>query len=82
MEVHVHEVLQMMAASPEGFTRESLAGAVLDKFGEAARFTTCSARGLTAGALVDFIEARGKLMGPDDALRLDPSKQCACDTED
>lgn len=79
MEVHVHEILQMMAASERGFTRDSLEQAVLEKFGDDARFTTCSCSGMTAKGVVEFIEARGKLMGPEDDLRLDPAKQCACD---
>ena len=78
-DIHVHEVLQMMAAAETGFTRASLARAIVDRFGGDARFTTCTSRGLTPDALVDFIEARGKLTGPEDALRLDRSKSCACD---
>lgn len=78
MEVHVHEILQMMATSGRGYTRESLAQAVLEKFGADTRFSTCAGGGLTAEGVVEFIEARGKLMGPDDALRLDPEKQCEC----
>ena len=71
----------MMAASPAGFTRASLAEAIRDRFGREARFHTCSSSGLTAEQLVVFIDERGKLAGPDDALRLDPSKQCHCDPE-
>jgi probable metal-binding protein len=47
------------------------------KFGEAARFHTCSAENMTAGELVGFLIARGKFQSSDDqALTLDPSSIC------
>jgi probable metal-binding protein len=82
MEVHIHEILQMMAAAGQGWTREGLAQAVVDTFGEEARFATCSGSGLDAREAVAFIEARGKLMGPEDALQLDPGNPCACDARE
>lgn len=43
-------------------TRESLIEAIISKFGADERFYTCSAEGLDAGQLVDFLEERGKFM--------------------
>ena len=79
MEVHAHDVLNMIAASETGYTRASLAEAMRGRFGPDARFQTCSGGGMTAEELVAFIDERGKLAGPDHALRLAPDGSCACD---
>ena len=78
MEVHAHEVLQMIAASETGFTRASLTDAIIEKYGPETRFSTCGGGGLTAAALVAFLDERGKLTGPKDALRLKPGEACQC----
>lgn len=59
-EVHGHEVMQMMMESGQTYTRESLRAAIVAKFGEDARFFTCSAEGLTADGIIDFLAERGK----------------------
>ena len=41
--IHGHEVLQMMLASGESWTVASLEAAIRRRFGEEARFHTCSA---------------------------------------
>ena len=81
MEIHAHEVLQMMAASETGYTRATLTQAMAEQFGQDARFKTCSSGGLTAAALVDFLDERGKLAGPEDALHLAPGEECTCDSD-
>lgn len=81
MEIHAHEVLQMMAASETGYTRDTLAKAIHETFGQDARFKTCSGGGLTAADLVVFLDERGKLAGPEDALHLAPGEECTCDTD-
>ncbi len=58
---HGHEVLHMMAGNTYE-SKEALVKAIINKFGEAERFHTCSAEGMTAAQLVDFLEARGKFM--------------------
>ena len=58
-------------------TRESLVQAIIDKFGADARFQTCSAEGLNAKQLVEFLEARGKFMpAGSDGFTVDESKVC------
>ena len=59
--IHGHEVIQMMRGNSYA-TRESLVQAIIDKFGADARFQTCSAEGLNAKQLVEFLEERGKFM--------------------
>ena len=55
--IHGHEVLNMMIESGEQYTHASLKAAIKARFGEQARFHTCSAEGMTAGELVAFLAA-------------------------
>lgn len=58
---HGHEVLHMMQGHSYA-TKQQLIDAIIQKFGADELFYTCSAEGLTAAQLVDFLEARGKFM--------------------
>lgn len=60
--IHGHDVLTMMIDSGEQYTKESLVAAITARFGEAARFHTCSAAEMTAAELVAFLAARGKFI--------------------
>lgn len=51
MSIHGHDVLNMMIESGERYTEESLVEAIHARFGEAARFHTCSASEMTAAEL-------------------------------
>lgn len=62
MEIHAHEVMHMMLEHDEGFTRESLARAITERFGADARFRSCSASGMDVQAVIDFLESRGKFV--------------------
>lgn len=74
--IHGHEVIQMMKGNSYP-TRESLIQAIVDKFGADARFRTCSAEGLDARQLVDFLEEHGKFMpAGDSGFTVDESKVC------
>ena len=58
---HGHEILHMM----EGNTyqnKESLVEAIVERFGPAETFHTCSVEGLDAKQIVDFLADRGKFM--------------------
>ncbi|OOI52410.1 hypothetical protein BMT89_15840 [Escherichia coli] len=44
--IHGHEVLNMMIESGEQYTHASLEAAIKARFGEQARFHTCSAEGM------------------------------------
>lgn len=74
--IHGHEVIDMIQQAGRAFSRAELAGAIEERFGAGARFHTCSAEGLTAEGLIDFLAARGKFAGSDNALAIDPSKVC------
>lgn len=51
---HGHDVLHMMEGNSYT-TKESLVKAIIEKFGAEERFHTCSAEGMTAEELVDFL---------------------------
>jgi len=75
-QVHGHDVIAMVRAAPQLFTRESLVRAVVAQFGEETRFCTCSAEGLTAGELVDFFTARQKFKLVGNGLVVNTSAAC------
>ncbi|ELO0856393.1 TPA: YecH family metal-binding protein [Citrobacter amalonaticus] len=74
--VHGHEVLNMMIESGENYSTASLEAAIKARFGEAARFHTCSASGMTAEELVAFLAAKGKFIAQDDGFSTHESKIC------
>ncbi|MBS1205727.1 MAG: hypothetical protein H6R25_2626 [Proteobacteria bacterium] len=74
--IHGHEVLNMMIASGEHYTTESLAEAINARFGETARFHTCSAEGMTAAELVTFLAAHGKFIPAEEGFSTHESKIC------
>lgn len=76
--IHGHEVLHMMLESAEGFaSTEALVAAIETRFGAASRFHTCSAEGMTARELVDFLEERGKFVPGGAGFNTEPEKICA-----
>lgn len=74
--IHGHEVLNMMVASGEPYSTASLEAAIKNRFGEQARFHTCSASDMTAGELVAFLAAKGKFVAQDDGFSTHESKIC------
>ncbi len=58
---HGHEVLHMMEGKSYA-TKQQLIDAIIERFGSEERFYTCSAEGMTAAELVDFLAERGKFM--------------------
>lgn len=61
-QIHGHEVMRMMVASGQTYTRETLHAAILERFGPETRFHTCSMQGMNAGELIDFLAAKGKFV--------------------
>ncbi|WP_039056687.1 YecH family metal-binding protein [Enterobacter sp. Bisph1] len=74
--IHGHEVLNMMIETGERYTKESLATAIIQRFGETSRFHTCSAENLTASELVEFLASRGKFIPSDEGFSTHVSKIC------
>ena len=74
--IHGHEVLHMMCENPAGFTRESLKAAIDARFGADARFHTCSAEGMDATALIEFLAERGKFVESPAGFNTTPEHIC------
>ncbi|EBF4071016.1 DUF2492 family protein [Salmonella enterica] len=74
--IHGHEVLNMMIESGEQYTHTSLEAAIKARFGERARFHTCSASDMTAAELAAFLAAKGKFIAVEDGFSTHESKIC------
>jgi len=75
-QVHGHEVIAMMTASSQPYTRDSLTAAILERFGPDARFFTCSAEGMTGPELIALLEAKGKFMPAPGGFAINPERVC------
>ena len=69
---HGHEVLAMMEG--KAYTEEGLLKAIIERFGSEERFYTCSAEGLTAQGLIDFLKEHGKFKPMGGGFTVDASK--------
>ena len=74
--IHGHEVLNMMIDSGRQWTSDTLIAEIEQRFGPDARFHTCSADGMSAAQLVEFLRQRGKFIDSADGFATDPSKIC------
>ncbi|MDY1039115.1 YecH family metal-binding protein [Lelliottia sp. CFBP8978] len=74
--IHGHDVLNMMLESGEQYTEKSLIQAIDLRFGNNARFHTCSAENMSAGELVTFLAARGKFIPVEEGFSTHESKIC------
>lgn len=75
-EIHGHEVMQMMLETGEAYDRDSLEAAIHERFGPTARFCTCSAAGMTASQLIDFLAQKGKFVPTGEGFSTDAGKIC------
>ena len=75
-QVHGHDVLDMMQADKRPYTRLTLTRAIIERFGDDARFCTCAAEGMTATELVDFLADRQKFMPAGDGFIVNPDRVC------
>jgi probable metal-binding protein len=75
-DIHAHEVMHMMLEQDGVFSRESLAQAIIERFGSSARFHSCSADGMDVHAVIDFLETRGKFVSRDDGFNTEENKIC------
>lgn len=73
-EIHAHEVLHMMEG--QSYTEETLKAAIIQRFGEDARFYACSASDMDVNTLLVFLKRKGKFMDMNDGFTVDTSKVC------
>jgi probable metal-binding protein len=74
--IHGHDVLDYIIASGATYTRGTLAAAMRTRFGADARYHTCSAEGMTAEQLIEFLIARGKFCGSEAGFTVDTGRVC------
>lgn len=58
------------------YTTASLKDAIIAKFGLEARFNTCSAEGMDADAIIDFLAGKGKFKPAESGFTMDINKVC------
>ena len=75
-DIHGHEVMRMMVESGEAYDRQSLEAAIIERFGTEARFCTCSASGMDASQLIDFLAERGKFVPTGEGFSTEAGKIC------
>lgn len=80
-EVHGHEVMNLLLTAGRPLSRDELVAAIVERFGSAARFYTCSARGLTAAGIVAFLDERSKLTEVGGGLTTSPDRICSHDEQ-
>lgn len=68
--------MKMMIDDGRVYTRAVLRAAIVERFGEEARFHTCSARDMTAEELVTFLEERGKFIPDGEGFRTEADRMC------
>jgi probable metal-binding protein len=74
--IHGHAVMEMMVASNKAYTRHSLKEDILARFGTDTRFFTCSAEGMTADELINFLEQKGKFVSHGSGFSTHKDKIC------
>ena len=75
-EIHAHEVMHLMLELNQAFSRESLARAIVERFGADARFHSCSASGMDVNEVIEFLEMRGKFVPEGDGFNTAPDRIC------
>ena len=77
MEIHAHEVMRLMLELDTDFDRESLAQAIVERFGAEAKFHSCSRAGMGVDMVIDFLESRGKFVSRVDGFNTAQDKICS-----
>lgn len=73
---HGHGILHMMEGKSFA-SKQALVDAIIERFGAAERFCTCSVEGLDAAEIVDFLDDRGKFMEtPDGGFTVNLGMMC------
>jgi probable metal-binding protein len=75
-EIHGHEVMRMMLESGKAYSVESLRAAIVERFGQEARFHTCSQENMTAGELISFLADHGKFVPVPEGFSTSADKLC------
>ncbi|MCL1089499.1 YecH family protein [Shewanella profunda] len=74
--VHGHDVMALMVAQGDVILKSELISLMAQKFGESARYHTCSVEALTAQELIDFLVSKGKCQETAHGITLVAGRQC------
>jgi probable metal-binding protein len=74
--VHGHEVLRLVGEAEVPLTRGELEAEMVRRFGEGARFCTCSAGDMTREELLGFLMERGKLVEREGRMEIVRERIC------
>lgn len=73
---HGHDILHMMEGNSY-HSKSELVDAIIGRWGSEETFHTCSAEGMTAAEIVDFLDERGKFMDtPDGGFTVNLLRVC------
>jgi probable metal-binding protein len=75
--IHGHDVIEMIVESGRAWKRDELSEAIEARWGRDAKFHTCSAEGMDAQALIQFLSARGKFIESEAGVVMDRTKVCS-----
>lgn len=76
IEIHGHEVLEMMVDAGRPYSTESLQAAIDERFGKDARFYICSGGDMSAAELIETLWSKGKFVGTSESFVFDTGKRC------
>lgn len=74
--VHGHDVMALMVAQANPVLKPELIAQIIQTFGEATRYHTCSAENLTAEELISLLLNKGKITESAQGLSLVAGRQC------
>lgn len=74
--VHGHDVMALMVAQANPVLKPELIAQIVQTFGEATRYHTCSAENLTAEELISLLLNKGKITESAQGLSLVAGRQC------
>ena len=74
--IHAHDVLGMVAESPDGMPLQELRVVLNSKYGPEVRFTNCADAKFTVDELLVFLESRGKISVNEGVARVNGQMVC------
>ena len=77
--IHGHKVMEMILKAEPSYSREELQSAVRSRFGDSARFHTCSAQDMTLDELLQSLAGKGKVVEIDGVLGTSQGQICKHD---
>jgi probable metal-binding protein len=74
--IHGHRVLEILEGSESPLSVRQLREVVVNRYGEDARFHTCSAQAMNLDELLVFLSQRGKVSAVEGLIEAAPDRTC------